>query len=81
MRNYIIIGIAVLAAIGIGYLLISNGETESNVNPEVIEKGFFNVEPEQEVVQTMFGEKIETRFLLSSELGFESDVKLSLIHI
>ncbi len=67
VRNYIIIGIAVLAAIGIGYLLISNGETESNVNPEVVEKGFFNVEPEQEVVQTMFGEKVETRFLLSSE--------------
>ena len=78
VRNYIIIGIAVLAAIGIGYLLISNGETESNVNPEVVEKGFFNVEPEQEVVQTMFGEKVETRFLLSSELGFESDVKFSI---
>ena len=79
MRNYIIIGVAVLAAIGIGYLLISNGENpESNINSEVVEKGFFNVEPEQEVVQTMFGEKVETRFLLSSELGFESDVKFSI---
>ena len=54
MRNYIIIGVAVLAAIGIGYLFISNGENpESNINSEVVEKGFFNVEPEQEVVQTM----------------------------
>ena len=79
MRNYIIIGVVVLAAIGIGYLLISNGEnSESNINSEVVEKGFFNVEPEQDVVQTMFGEKVETRFLLSSELGFESDVKFSI---
>jgi len=79
VRNYIIIGVAVLAAIGIGYLFISNGENpESNINSEVVEKGFFNVEPEQEVVQTMFGEKVETRILLSSELGFESDVKFSI---
>ena len=79
VRNYIIIGVVVLAAIGIGYLLISNGEnSESNINSEVVEKGFFNVEPEQDVVQTMFGEKVETRFLLSSELGFESDVKFSI---
>ena len=78
MRNYIIVGVVVLAAIGVGYLLIGNGETESDVNPEVVEKGFFNVEPEQEVLQTMMGEKVETRFLLSSELGFESDVKFSI---
>tara|TARA_B100001123_G_scaffold59577_1_gene64279 strand:+ start:498 stop:1202 length:705 start_codon:yes stop_codon:yes gene_type:complete len=79
VRNYIIIGIVVLVAVGIGYLLIVEDEnTEVNIDPEVVEKGFFNVKPEQEVIQTMFGEKVETKFLLSSELGFESDVKFSI---
>ena len=75
VRNYIIIGVIILAAIGIGYILIGNADSpEQNTSKPVVEKGFFNVESEQEIVQTMFGEKVEARFVLSSELGFESDV-------
>ena len=75
VRNYIIIGVVILAAIGIGYILIGNVDSpEQNISKPTVEKGFFNVEPEQEIVQTMFGEKVEARFVLSSKLGFESDV-------
>jgi len=75
VRNYIIIGVIILAVIGIGYILIGNVDSpEQNTSKPVVEKGFFNVESEQEIVQTMLGEKVEARFVLSSELGFESDV-------
>lgn len=68
----VIIGIIILSGAGIGFFVIFD---YNNVDEIEVEKGFFDVRPEQDRIQTMLGEKVEIKFILSPQLGFKSDVK------
>jgi len=75
VRNIIIISVVTLIVLGIGYFLIVDNDIGKNTNEPMEERGFFNVEPDQYIIQTMIGEEVKTSFQLSAQLGFESDVK------
>ena len=71
MRNIIIISVVTLIVLGIGYFLIVDNDIGKNTNEPMEERGFFNVEPDQQSIQTMIGEEVKTSFQLSARLGFE----------